>query len=84
MDNCELVAALLVMRARDVQAMLTSQRWVRVSNFMEKLVAYSELQLCQIFWHKGEAELQFQDVFRESPVWINHVLKVRKIRFNKC
>lgn len=46
-ERSELVAALLVMRVRDVQAMLTRQRWLRVSNFMEKLVAYSDLQLCQ-------------------------------------
>jgi hypothetical protein len=79
-ERGELVAALLVMRARDVLArpMVTGQRWVRVIDFMEKLVAYPRLRTAlPKFARTDEANLQFQEAFGESRIWMNHVLKVR-------
>ncbi len=77
-ERGELVAALLVMRARDELAASTSERWVRVIDFMQKLVACPELRTgLPRYAQEGKAQLQFQEAFKESRIWMNHVLKVR-------
>ncbi len=77
-ERGELVAALLVMRARDVLAASTSERWVRVIDFMENLIACPELRTALPRYAQADkAELQFQGAFEESRIWMNHVLKVR-------
>jgi hypothetical protein len=45
-------------------------------DFMEKLVACSELQLCQNLRIKARPSCNFKKRSR-NPLWINHVLKVR-------
>ncbi|KAI0300779.1 hypothetical protein BC826DRAFT_619486 [Russula brevipes] len=77
-ERGEVVAALLVMRARDVLATSTGQRWVWVIDFMEKLVAYPRLRIAlPKFARPDEAGLQFQEAFNGSRIWMNHVLQVR-------
>jgi hypothetical protein len=77
-ERGELIAALLVMQARDELAISTSERSVGVIEFMENLVNCPDLRtvLPQIA-RENEVGLQFQDAFQDSRIWMNHVLKVR-------
>jgi hypothetical protein len=66
-ERSELVAALLVMRACDVQAMLTSQRWVPVPIHGKVGCEFGTTALPK-FAYKGEDELHFQEAFKEFPI----------------
>ena len=74
----ELVAALIVMRARDAAA--GDKRWVSVDDFMRALLpvsAYEQLQRSKPrFWRSGE-DKPFREAFEGYHMWFNHVIKVR-------
>ncbi|KAK2463837.1 hypothetical protein APHAL10511_004142 [Amanita phalloides] len=75
----ELVAALLIMQARDKAAYETGSRWIAVSDFMEALLptaAHDELQqsLPRI-WRDGENK-SFYETFEDYGMWFNHIIKV--------
>jgi hypothetical protein len=77
-EGGELVAALLVMQARDELAMSTGERSVGVIEFMEKLVKCPELRtVLPRIARNNEDGLQFENAFQDSQIWMNHVLKVR-------
>jgi hypothetical protein len=77
-ERGELVAALLVMQARDTLAKLTGERSVGVIDFMEKLVSYPGIRaVLPQFARENDGELKFQEAFKDSRIWMNHVLKVR-------
>ena len=76
----ELVAALIIMQARDA-ALSTSEngRWVSVSDFIQALLpqtAYDTLQnSLPTFWREGE-DIPFTETFRDYAMWFNHVIRV--------
>ena len=74
----ELVAALIVMQARDA-ALQHERRWVSVCEFMEALLppdAYECLQSSlPTFWREGENR-PFSETFEDCAMWFNHVIKI--------
>jgi len=77
-EHGELVAALLVMQVRDALAKSTGERSVGVIDFMEKLVSYPDIRaVLPHFTRENEGELKFQEAFKDSRIWMNHVLKVQ-------
>jgi hypothetical protein len=74
----ELVAALIVMQARDA-AVPKERRWVSVREFMEALLppyAYEYLQSSlPTFWREGENR-PFSETFEGCAMWFNHVIKI--------
>jgi hypothetical protein len=83
----ELVAALLVMQARDAAVQLKmemsqgpeGQRAVSVADFMEALLpqsSYEELQISRpTLWRAGE-DRPFDETFKEYSMWFNHVIRI--------
>jgi hypothetical protein len=78
----ELVAALIVMQARDASlpSHLPQRRWVFVTEFMQALLP---LQVSEIFldtlptrWRKGEGSTTFRQTFDDCRLWFNHIIKV--------
>jgi hypothetical protein len=80
----ELVAALILMQARDMAARLLPPmhraRWVSVSTFMEALLpeqAYIALEGSRpTSWRAGE-DKPFVETFQGYAIWFNHVIKVQ-------
>lgn len=76
----ELVAALIIMQARDA-AVAEGSRLMSVSDFMEALLPaphFNDLQnSTPTHWRKGENS-KFRDIFRDYGMWFNHVIKVEK------
>ena len=67
----ELVAALIIMQARDAASMSSGTRWVSVGKFMEALLPakfYKDDLVPSLprEWRTGEC-LSFDDTFRDSP-----------------
>jgi hypothetical protein len=81
----ELVAALVIMQARDaaVMAQLPNlrRRWISVTDFMQALLPndkYIELQgSLPTSWRAGE-DRTFADTFNDYAMWFNHVIRVEK------
>jgi hypothetical protein len=77
----ELVAALIIMQARDaaLPTTLHRRRWVTVAEFMQSLLpvsAYDTLiNSLPTLWHVGE-DIPFGQTFENYRLWFNHVIKV--------
>lgn len=75
----ELVAALLVMQARDAASTVTGRRWVPVSDFMRALFPRSIYETLQrsmpTFWREGE-DKPFGETFEDYALWFNHVIRI--------
>ncbi|KAI0255536.1 hypothetical protein BJV78DRAFT_1176571 [Lactifluus subvellereus] len=74
----ELVAALLVMRARDESSV--TNKWVFVIDFMKALLpapAYEILKDARpSHWRPGESK-PFEETFSGYAMWFNHVIRIR-------
>jgi hypothetical protein len=74
----ELVAALIIMQARDA-ALRNKRRWVSVCEFMEALLppdAYEYLHSSlPTFWREGENR-PFSETFENYAMWFNHVIRI--------
>ena len=79
-EHGELVAALLVMQARDALVKDSNQRWVYVCEFLETLLGASVLTATTkpSMAYSGEAERSLTDTFKDARMWFNHVIKIRK------
>jgi hypothetical protein len=75
----ELVAALIIMQARDAASMSSGRRWVSVGEFMEALLPKEPYEALlgspPTFWRAGE-KLSFDDTFRDYAMWFNHVIRI--------
>ncbi|KAH9953569.1 hypothetical protein BC827DRAFT_1379867 [Russula dissimulans] len=76
----ELVAALIIMQARDI-AVGEGKRSISVSDFMKALLPEAHFQTFQasypVYWREGQHK-PFHDIFRDYSMWFNHVIKVEK------
>jgi hypothetical protein len=79
----ELVAALIIMQARDMVAAQapTRQRWVSVGDFMQALLPtdqYQDLDTSRpTFWRQGE-DRTFTQTFGGYAMWFNHVIRIEE------
>jgi hypothetical protein len=77
----ELVAALIIMQARDAArgASSVNKRWVTVAEFMKALLPladYEELRISQPTFWREEDDKPFEELFEGYGIWFNHVIKV--------
>jgi hypothetical protein len=76
----ELIAALLVMRARDASAAVTADsRVVSVTDFMRALLpvpAYEKLKSAKPQYWRSSEDKPFSEAFEGYTTWFNHVVKV--------
>jgi hypothetical protein len=78
----ELVAALIVMQARDASLprRFYHRRWVFVTDFIQALLLPHESKLFLDSpprrWRKGEQAITFRQRFADCRLWFNHVIKV--------
>ena len=78
----ELVAALIVMQARDASLprRFYHRRWVFVTDFIQALLLPHESTLFLDSpprrWRKGEQAITFRQRFADCRLWFNHVIKV--------
>ena len=79
-EHGELVAALLIMQARDAVTKGSERRWVYVCEFMESLLgtfaATATTLPCKM--HSSKDRKSLGDRFKHARMWFNHVLKIRK------
>jgi len=78
-ERGELVAALLVMQARDALTRGKSRRWVYVCDFMRTLLGdsvHTDLASPSVTFSKEEHR-PLAEKFKDARMWFNHVLKVR-------
>ena len=79
-ERGELVAAMLVMQARDILTTYEkSRRWVSVRDFMKCLLgdaARTNLAFPSVAFSEEEHQ-PLETVFKNARMWFNHVLKVR-------
>lgn len=79
----EMVAALIIMQARDASlaASAIERRWVPVSDFMQALLPPSAfetlLSSLPTFWREGELKT-FEETFRDYAMWFNHIITVQR------
>ncbi|KAF8264913.1 hypothetical protein EI94DRAFT_409046 [Lactarius quietus] len=80
----ELIAALIIMRARDAAAVVTeykSSRAISVNDFMRALLpipAYETFVSAKPqYWRTGE-DMPFSKAFEGYSTWFNHVIKVHQ------
>ena len=80
-ERGELVAALLVMQARDALASSSKSRWVSVGDFMTSLLGASVCIYSALpsFVRDEEERKPLAKIFEHSRIWFNHVLKVRNL-----
>jgi len=77
----ELVAALIIMQARDAArgASSVNSRWVTVAGFMKALLPPSDYEQLRIsgpnFWRENDNK-PFEETFEGYGMWFNHVIKV--------
>jgi hypothetical protein len=75
----ELVAALIIMQARDISLQPT-RRWISVGDFLQALLpsdAFNTLRTSRpTFLHKNENQATFDDTFAGYAMWFNHVIKI--------
>ncbi|KAM6503962.1 hypothetical protein JOM56_000905 [Amanita muscaria] len=80
----ELVAALIIMQARDAAVLSVRARRVSVCEFMQALLpdsAYEDLsKSTPRFWLKEEDRLSFINTFEHQSMWFNHVIKIERSR----
>jgi hypothetical protein len=77
----ELVAALLIMRARDAAAVLSRSKVVSVNDFMKSLLpthVYEELESAKPHLWQSDEDKPFSEAFEGYSMWFNHVIKVRQ------
>ena len=76
-ERGELVAALLIMQARDALVGESGTRWVYVHDFMENLLGDSASTDSALpsFSLSGEGQRSLADTFGNARMWFNHVLK---------
>lgn len=76
----ELVAALVIMQARDA-AVEEGRRSMSVSDFMAALLPKDHFEKLEssepTFWCKND-DSTFRDIFRDYGMWFNHVIKIEK------
>lgn len=79
-ERGELVAAMLVMQARDALTVgKESRRWAYVCDFMESLLgdfARTNVTLPSMTFSKKENQ-SLAETFKDARMWFNHVLKVQ-------
>jgi hypothetical protein len=81
----ELVAALILMQARDKAVMMQlpweSTRWASVSSFMKALLPETDYKTLEhkkmTCWHNGEDE-PFAEMFEDYAMWFNHIIRIHK------
>jgi hypothetical protein len=78
-ERGELVAALLVMQARDAVAEASKSRWVSVADFMKKLLGDSIDSALPFFARDGEEQKALANAFEHSRIWFNHILKIQNM-----
>jgi len=77
----ELVAALLIMQARDAVTKGSNRRWIYVREFMESLLGASAAQTTTVLpykVHSNEDKKTLADGFKDARMWFNHVVKIQK------
>ena len=78
----ELVAALIIMQARDASLprRLYQRRWVSVTEFLQALLSpaasASVLDSFPTHWRNGEQNMPLRQRFADCRLWFNHVIKV--------
>jgi hypothetical protein len=77
-ERGELVAALLVMQARDALTTESNRRWVFVPEFIEKLLGASARTAGESKLYAGQDQKPLDDRFKNARMWFNHVLKLQK------
>ncbi|KAH9979127.1 hypothetical protein BJV74DRAFT_798332, partial [Russula compacta] len=78
----ELVAALIIMQARDdaARASPANQRWVSAREFMKALLPpsqFEELQDSRPYSSRPGEDISFDDTFSHYAMWFNHVIKIQ-------
>ena len=76
----ELVATLLVMRARDASATVTRSRVVSINDLMRALLpvpAYEKLKSMKPQHSQSGEDKRFSEAFEGYGTWFNHVIKVQ-------
>ena len=78
-ERGELVAALLVMQARDALTRgKESKRWVHVCDFLKSLLGDSlDIGTLPSITFSKEERQQLAETFKDARMWFNHVLKIR-------
>ena len=75
----ELVAALIIMQARDAALGTSKRRLLSVSEFIQALLPKSSYEILQkskpVSWREGE-DMSFTETFSEYAMWFNHVIRV--------
>ena len=74
----ELVAALLIMQARDASSM--NRRWVYVTEFMKALLpasVYEMLKKSLPSHSRSDENNPFEETFKGYGMWFNHVIRTR-------
>jgi hypothetical protein len=77
-ERGELVAALLVMQARDAPTTASNRRWVFVPEFIEKLPGASARTVGESKLLSGKDPKPLNDRFENARMWFNHALKLQK------
>jgi hypothetical protein len=77
-ERGQLVAALLVMQARDALTSISDSRLVSVGGFMKSLLGTSARIKSALpsFVCDGEGKKSLAKTFKHSHIWFNHILKV--------
>ena len=75
----ELVAAMIVMQARDEASAAEGSRWISVSGFMKALlpqVRFKELRNSVPTACRVEDDKPFGETFEDYAMWFNHVIRI--------
>jgi len=75
----ELVAALIIMQARDAAVAARGGRLMSVGDFMKALLPRSHFEALQASMptlHREDENLNFHEIFSAYRMWFNHVIKV--------
>jgi hypothetical protein len=75
----ELVAALLIMRARDASSI--TSRTVRVTDFIKALLPDDDYEKLQNSWPHHSQDINdtrtFEEIFKGYTMWFNHIIRTR-------
>ena len=75
----ELVAALIIMQARDEASEMERSRWISVSGFMKALLpeaSFEDLHNSLPTFCRAEEDKPFGEMFEDYAMWFNHVIRV--------